>query len=197
MDREKLKRIREDQKLTLKALSDDVGISISQLSRFESGEREPRVSEIKVIARRLNVAPAVFLQGGNHAVNVVGLIGADARIFPMIDQAIYGVETQIPAGDDMVGFSVDGNAMYPRYDAGDILICRSVAIDSIRQGGEAAVQLSDDRRYIKRLRRENGRWGLESHNADPIRDVEVVWVAKVSHLIRADEVQLVERTLRK
>lgn len=43
------------ESLTLEKLSEDVGISVSQLSRFESGEREPRVGELLRIAERFNV----------------------------------------------------------------------------------------------------------------------------------------------
>lgn len=200
MNRDKLKRIRESQNLTLEALAEDVGISTSQLSRFESGDREPRVGEIELIAKRLNVLPAIFLEGGTYSVNVVGRIGAGAEIFPMVDQSdIYEIETHVPIAADMVGFEVDGSSMYPRYDAGDVLICKKdgVAVESLHQGAEAAVELRDGRRFVKRVRRENGVWTLESHNAEPIRNVEVVWASKISHVIRADEVRRIERIVQR
>lgn len=195
MDREKLKRIREP-KVTLEQLSEDVGISTSQLSRFESGEREPRVGEIEKIAKALGVVPAIFLEGSVVTVSVVGRIGAGAEIQATLDQSdIYEVETPVPIEAGMVGFEVEGNSMYPRYDAGDILICSrdGVAVESLPQGIEVAVSLADGRRYIKRLRREDGSWTLESHNSEPIRNAKVVWASKVAHVIRASEVRRIER----
>lgn len=48
-------RERLKPKLTLEQLSEDVGISVSQLSRFENGKRVPRVPELERIAKRLGV----------------------------------------------------------------------------------------------------------------------------------------------
>jgi DNA-binding Xre family transcriptional regulator len=58
-----LKQVRESltPKLTLEQLSEDVNISVSQLSRFESGDRRPRVDELERIAERLGVDPWIFL----------------------------------------------------------------------------------------------------------------------------------------
>jgi phage repressor protein C with HTH and peptisase S24 domain len=195
MDREKLKRIREPRR-TLEQLSEDVGISTSQLSRFESGDREPRVGEIEKIAKALGVVPAIFLEGSVVTVNVVGRVGAGAEIHAAIDQSdIFEVETPVPIEDGMVGFEVEGNSMYPRYDAGDILICSrdGVAVESLPQGAEVAVSLEDGRRFIKRLRREDGSWTLESHNSEPIRNAKVIWASKVAHVIRVSEVRRIER----
>jgi len=47
----RLKEFRESLKLTLESVAGDVGLSVSQLSRFESGEREPRLHEARAIAK--------------------------------------------------------------------------------------------------------------------------------------------------
>jgi len=47
--------------MTLEALADAVGLSYSQISRFESGDREPRVSEIERIAGVFGVTAAVMI----------------------------------------------------------------------------------------------------------------------------------------
>ena len=56
-----LKEMREARGITLERLSADVNISVSQLSRFESGTRYPRVHELERIADRLGVEPWLFL----------------------------------------------------------------------------------------------------------------------------------------
>jgi len=56
-----LKAARKKLKLSLDRLSEDVGISVSQLSRFENGQRVPRVPELERIAARLGVTPEYLL----------------------------------------------------------------------------------------------------------------------------------------
>lgn len=190
----KLKAARDAQGLTQEQLAEDVGLSVSQISRFESGMREPRVGEIAAIAKRLRITTSTLLE--DAIVSVEGRIGAGAEITPFDDQTeIYEVEADIPLSPGMIGFEVVGDSMYPRYESGDIIICAKdgVPIESLKQGAEAAVALVDGRRFIKRVRRENARWVLDSHNASPIRDVEIIWASRVAHVIRADEVRRVER----
>jgi transcriptional regulator with XRE-family HTH domain len=190
----KLKEARDAQGLTQEQLAEDIGLSVSQISRFESGAREPRVAEIAAIAKRLCVSASALIE--DTVVSVVGRIGAGAEVVPIADQSeIYEVETTVSLSPGMVGFEVDGDSMWPRYEKGDILICSAdgTPVESLAQDAEAAVELTDGRRFIKRVRRENGGWRLDSHNAKPIENVKIVWASKVAHVIRVDEVRRVER----
>ena len=72
--RYRLKELREDREVTLEALSDDVAISVSQLSRFESGKREPRLDEVLRIAERLRVPWQEIVRGGASGLTDVPLI---------------------------------------------------------------------------------------------------------------------------
>lgn len=56
--------IRQEAQVSLETLSGDVGISVSQLSRFESGDREPRVSELIKIAQRFRVPWQEMIEEG-------------------------------------------------------------------------------------------------------------------------------------
>jgi transcriptional regulator with XRE-family HTH domain len=53
-----LKRIREQRELSLDDVAEAVGLSGSQISRFESEQREPRLTEIIDMAEFLGVSPA-------------------------------------------------------------------------------------------------------------------------------------------
>lgn len=59
-----LKKAREDAGLTQLELSKAVNISVPTISRYESGEREPKASDIATIAKVLNVNVADFFDGG-------------------------------------------------------------------------------------------------------------------------------------
>jgi len=56
---------RKNAKLTLEQLAEYVEISVSQMSRIETGARKPRVEEIERIAAKLGVPVASLLSGEN------------------------------------------------------------------------------------------------------------------------------------
>jgi transcriptional regulator with XRE-family HTH domain len=72
-----LSRTRRAAGLTLAKLSADTGISQSQLSRFESGKRQPRAADLQRIATRLGIPVSSLYEGeqseprapgrGNHS----------------------------------------------------------------------------------------------------------------------------------
>lgn len=84
MSGKKLRDTRKQKRLSLEKLSEIVGISIAQLSRFESEKREPRLKEIALIANALNVDvseiyPEIIFSGelitGPHDTTNVPVVG--------------------------------------------------------------------------------------------------------------------------
>lgn len=67
MANEALKRIRRDRGLSLEALAEKVGLSTSQISRFENGKREPRVVDLERIAAALGCALDDLMPGAEPA----------------------------------------------------------------------------------------------------------------------------------
>lgn len=76
MINEPLRSARKAAKLSLEQLAEDIGISVSQMSRIETGKRIARVPELQRIAKRLNVpvssllpdaSPQNVLDGGDRA----------------------------------------------------------------------------------------------------------------------------------
>ncbi|WP_188612421.1 LexA family transcriptional regulator [Chelatococcus reniformis] len=127
-------------------------------------------------------------------VPVVGKIGAGGSIETSDEQLIdplYVIKTPFAVPRDAIAFEVVGESMWPRYDAGDVIICYRHSIDpEAMVGWEAAVMTSDGNRYLKRVLRtpEPGRYDLESHNAPPMRAMRLSWVSAVSAVVRASEV---------
>jgi len=66
MDDRALFRARKAAGFTLDRLAAEVGISQSQLSRFESGKRQPRVRDLEKIAARLNVPVESLIRNGGQ-----------------------------------------------------------------------------------------------------------------------------------
>jgi phage repressor protein C with HTH and peptisase S24 domain len=148
---------------------------------FEEGPMEP------------NGKPTTEQVAASVQVPVVGRIGAGGTIDTSSEQIseaepLYEITIPPPPDDDPIAFEVTGGSMWPRYDDGDVIVCsrRGRPIETII-GQEAAVAASDGSRYLKRVIEgsQRGLYNLESHNADVIRDVDLVWASDVITVIRA------------
>jgi transcriptional regulator with XRE-family HTH domain len=56
-----LKSYRERKGFSQEALAKMLGVTKSAVSRWESGERSPRISEINTLARKMGIEPAELL----------------------------------------------------------------------------------------------------------------------------------------
>lgn len=198
MDKKAENRIRElriEREMTIEQLAEATGLSVSYVSRLESGERNLSIRNINLFAHALKVEPRDLLAASNDkpktAIAVMGRIGAGAEIRPDEEQippeGLYEIETFFPLPDDAIAFEIEGDSQYPRYDPGDIIICwRHSSTPEHLIGSEAAVKTSDGRRYLKRILRgsQPGTFDLESHNAPPIRGVEISWAGSIQSVIR-------------
>ena len=181
-----LQKARTALKLSLEQLSEDVGISVSQLSRFESANRDPRASELLRLAARLNVPAASLL--GQDRVKMVPVLGYAA------------------AGSDAVTFFGDGQGPFDEVEAPEGATPQTVAVrvkgtslgrlfdgwlafyDDRREppaedlaGRVCVCGLADGRVVIKKLKLASGkgRFHLESETEGTMYDVPVGWAAKV------------------
>ncbi|MEG1837659.1 MAG: helix-turn-helix transcriptional regulator, partial [Synergistaceae bacterium] len=56
-----LKTIRKDKKITQDIFAKEVCVSVDTVRRWESGEREPRYSDLQKIAKALNTSVAYLM----------------------------------------------------------------------------------------------------------------------------------------
>lgn len=87
------------------------------------------------------------------------------------------VDIAIPDESGAALLRVAGMSQYPRFLPGEFIIYDPTPVDPARLVGHyAVVQTKDGARLIKILRRGQGdnRWRLESHNAPPIEQVELM-----------------------
>jgi hypothetical protein len=168
----------------------------------KNGDRRGITTETLVaLAPVLKTTAAWLLEGvgdptSGNLVKVVGRIGAGAEILPEFEQipaeGLFEITVPFSIPDDSIAFEIEGESMWPRYDSGDVIICWRQSEDAETVvGREAAVRTRDGRRYLKRVRRgaTAGTYDLESHNAAPIRNVQIVWAAAIQAVVRADQWQ--------
>jgi transcriptional regulator with XRE-family HTH domain len=194
----RIRELREARDLTIEGLAEATGLSTSYVSRLESGQRNLSVKNLNLFAHAFQVDPRDVLSSSEESktntVAVMGRIGAGAEITPEDEQVppegLYEIETPFPIPDDAIAFEVAGESMWPRYDPGDVIICwnQGVHADEVL-GWEAAVKTATGQRYLKRVLRgaESGTYDLESHNAAPIRGVQLVWIAAIQSVIRSGQ----------
>lgn len=194
----RLRELRDSKDMTIEQLADLTGLSVSYVSRLEGGTRNLSVKHIESFARALGVQAQSILADETadkvNSVAVMGRIGAGSEIYPDDEQVppegLYEIETPFPLPEDAIAFEVVGESMWPRYDPGDIIICwRQGENANSVLGWEAAVKTSEGRRYLKRVLKgaQPGTFDLESHNAQPIRGVELVWIAAIQSVIRSGQ----------
>jgi len=194
----RLKELRDARDMTVEDMAEATGLSASYVSRLENGERNLSVKNLNLFASALEVEPAAILASVEprkaNVVAVMGRIGAGAEILPEDEQippeGLYEIETPFPLPEEALAFEVTGDSMWPRYDPGDIIICwrQGVHVDEVL-GWEAAIKTTSGKRFLKRVLRgaENGTYDLESHNAQPIRGVQIEWVAAIQSVIRSGQ----------
>ena len=101
------------------------------------------------------------------------------------------IELPLPVPPNTIAFEVEGNSMWPRYNAGDVVICSEEEHDPAAiSGREAAVRTADGKRFLKTIRRGTSAdtFDLESHNAPPIRDVAIVWASPILMIMPSTKV---------
>ena len=158
----------------------------------QNGDRRGVTTEtLNALAPVLETSASWLLEGvgatsARTSLRVVGRVGAGAEILPEFEQippdGLQQVELALPLAEDSVAFTVEGDSMWPRYNAGDVVICDEREHDpSAIAGREAAVRTGDGKRYLKTIRRGavSGTFDLESHNAPPIRNVTIEWAAPI------------------
>lgn len=175
------------------------GWPVSTYLGHENGDRKPSRKAAEKYAKAYGVRWEWLLTGSgsptaNNRVSVVGKVGAGGSILTDLEQippdGLYEIETPIEIPDDSIAFEVDGTSMFPRYDPGDVVICRREGMDiSEVIGWEGAIRTSDGQRYLKRVVQGSApkTFDLESYNAPVIRGVGIEWASRVAVVIRRSD----------
>ena len=158
----------------------------------QNGERRGITTDtLSALAPVLQTTASWLMEGTSQApasssLKIVGRIGAGAEILPEFEQlppeGLYDIDVGLPLSPDTIAFVVEGDSMWPRYNAGDVVVCSDAEHDpAMITGREAAVRTGDGKRFLKTIRRGSGKntYDLESHNAPPIRGVVIAWASPI------------------
>lgn len=178
-----------------------MGVSRGQLIKLERGERRLTADYIHVAARAFGVPESAVI-GSEHAVPVVGLVGAGGSISTEHEndrfEPLFSIDLPISFNEDVIAFQVAGDSMFPAYHDGDVIVVsRAGAPVDTLLGLEAVVKVNGsdepgDRYFKKLIRGANPTtFDLESYNAPTMRGVRISWASAI--IVRVPKSQFQRR----
>ena len=159
-----LKQLRKERSLSQDELAALLGTTKQVISRYENGQRMPRLSVVADYARKLGV-PLSLLSGeddaaaqaptGGRRVPILGGAACGEPIYSPSDGTEYVVvDEDIPCDFALIaqGDSMTGDRIY----SGDIVFIRKQ--DTVRDGEIAAIALDNELtlKHVRRLRGADG-----------------------------------------
>lgn len=188
----RLRRLREDTDTSLEKLSGDVGISVSQLSRYESGKRDPSLAHLSAIADHFGltvgdlVEPETDHDPDEDTLPVVGYVGAGAVYVPFEQSdELDRISRPDWANENTVVAEIRGDSLGSLFDRWLVFFDQVNAAPTSEMVGKlCVVGLADRRVMVKKLTRGEvkGLFTLLSNYEPPIYDVAVEWCAIVRHM---------------
>lgn len=181
-----LKRLRLARGLSQEELADEAGISVSQVSRYESDTRDMRLKDAKAFSRVLGVPIAAIAE--KPLVPLVGYVGAGSEMSFFAEAHSPDEFVRMPptGTGDTVAVEIRGDSL------GSAFVGWCAYYEERREpptddllGSLCVVGLRDGRVLIKKIvqARQRGRYDLWSGNAEPMIDQEVDWAARVTALL--------------
>lgn len=186
----KLARVRAGLKTD--QLAELVGSTQATVSKWENDVHNVKQSMIVKIATALSVDLVWLMTGENddtasEGLPIVGYAGSGAVVYPIDDHALGGgldfIDPPFGVPDDCVGVINSGESNYPDIEDGDVLIYRRDAPFVLHEciNKRCIVETEDGRVLIKRLKMgtEPGTFDLLSTNAETMKNVRIIWAAKI------------------
>lgn len=183
----RIREWREKRGLTIEALAEMAGLSVSYLSRMERGGRNVSLKNIAKLAVPLRISEADLAPSRPPTVPLVGYVGAGAAMILYADS--QGPFDEVPAPEDAneltVAVEIRGESL------GSIFDRWLVYYDRVEEpptgdliGKLCVVGLEDGRILVKQLKKGQlyKKWTLGSNVEPPIYDVVVVWAARVKQM---------------
>lgn len=169
-----IKERRTELGLTMKELSDLVGVSEATISRWESGNiANMRRDRIAALASALMLSPIDIMSGDNHdfekkiskgvKIPVLGYVKAGIPIEAVEEILDYEeITAEMASQGEFFGLTIKGDSMEPKFSEGDVVIVRKQ--ETIENGDIAVVLINGDEATVKKFYRTDAGIKLVSTN---------------------------------
>lgn len=194
-----VRRLLAMEGVTQNSLAEELGVNQSSINRWLKGGdlRSTRYEQLLKYAqkkgvlnhRKFDLTQSTVLSD-MRSIPLAGHVGAGAAVYRVahdsVTDRVENVDVPLAFGD-VKALMVKGDSMYPAYRDGDVLLfgTNESGVDSL-VGRECLVITGNDEWLVKILERgtKQGRFDLFSHNAAPIRDVEIIEATPVRYVIK-------------
>lgn len=150
-----IREVREKNDWTLEEMAQRLGTTKQALSKYERGERTPKITVAAKFAEILNMPlsalvgvddnletlPEGFMKISRMQAQKIRVLGSVAAGKPIYDEEYYGVYVDSPVKADYA-LRVKGDSMEPLYQDGDVIYVRE--IPSVHEGTVAVVLINDE-----------------------------------------------------
>lgn len=173
----RLRQVRQEMKMSQEEFAALLGTSKQVISRYENGQRSPKISVAADYAQKLGIplgalnddespaSPALpanvvpMAQMPRHRVRMIGSVAAGV---PILAEEEYDIYIDAPEKADYA-LRVEGDSMQPNYLSGDVIYIKEQPdVDD----GRVAVVLVDDSATLKHVYHEKDGLTLVSDNHD-------------------------------
>lgn len=173
----RIKYIRDIQKITLDEIASKVGVAKSTIQRYEAGKIEkPKLPVLESIANALNVNPAWLIGKSDDmqpikkiskhgiSINVLGRVAAGLPI-EAVENIIdtEEISEEMAKTGEFFGLQIKGDSMEPRIYEGDVVIVRKQ--DDAESGDIVIALVNGNDATCKRLTKYAGGISLVSLNS--------------------------------
>jgi phage repressor protein C with HTH and peptisase S24 domain len=183
--RETLRKAMADKKVAAKRLSKMAGLGETAVRDLMETTTDPRIGTLIKLADALEI-PASSLFG--NQVPVLGKVGAGGSVlFEETDEPEL-VDRPPGAVGRLMALQVTGDSMFPVYRDGDVVYVARDHEGVLKEyiGEECVVHTVEGGTFLKTLNTGSqiNRYHLNSFNAPPMENVELVWATPVLFVMR-------------
>lgn len=177
---------------TLERAAELSGVSVSQISRIETGVSGYSDESLAKLAAAYGCQKGDLVgASARTGVLVVGDVMRDHEVTPRaLDREPEYVERPYGESGPLAAIRVQCDAMRPAYERGDVIYYAPTEPppDERLIGRACVCAARDGRMMVRVLRRGSGAglWDLDSFAGATLRDVELAWVARVVWVRKAD-----------
>lgn len=183
----RVRELRKARGWTLETLSEKSGVSTSQISNIERGQKGWSVDSLFAIATALDttVDKLFDMAGAWQEVPIFGVIKGDGGAVSKCERGKAKKRAKVPAAfGELLAIRVLGSGLYPRYNDGDLIFCAKQSQEADACVGRECLVTLEHGEQLLRFVSEGTKpkhYNLTIHNHPAMFDEQILFCHPVVH----------------